>query len=91
MKYRRMLLAACVSVAGMALASAPVLASDIGYHANPNASIEGQCHGAFGAFSHNGVYSSFIPSVDAHADKAAGTNGGGNVYNPNAEQRGTCG
>ena len=83
MKHRRLLVAAFATVVGMALSAAPAMASDIGYHQNPNASVSGQCHGAFGAFSHNFAFSSFVPPVDAHQD--FGTHGGGSASNPNAE------
>ena len=83
MTYRRLLLAALGSAAALALGAAPALASDGGYHQNPNASVDGACHGAFGAFSHNFAFSSFVPPVDAHQD--IGTHGGGSASNPNAE------
>lgn len=83
MKHRRLLLAAIASVGAMAVSAAPALASDTGYHQNPNASVNGACHGAFGAFSHNFAFTSFVPPQDAHAD--FGTHGGGSATNPNAE------
>ena len=84
MRQRRFLVAAMGMAAGLALSAVPVLASDSGYHQNPNSSAEGQCHGAFGAFSHNFAFSSFVPPVDAHQD--FGTHGGGSANNPNAEK-----
>lgn len=89
MKNTRFLVAVLAALAGLALGAGPALADDTGYHANPNASAEGQCHGAFGAFSHNFEFSSFVPSVDAHQD--FGTHGGGSSTNPNAEKTGSCG
>lgn len=83
MTYKRLTLAALGAAAALALGAAPALASDTGYHQNPNASVAGQCHGAFGAFTHHFAFSSFVPSVDAHQD--IGTHGGGSAANPNAE------
>ena len=83
MNHRRLLVAAIASLGAAALSTAPALAGDTGYHQNPNASVAGQCHGAFGAFSHNFAFSSFVPPVDAHQD--FGTHGGGSASNPNAE------
>ena len=92
MKNGRFLVAAIGSITAVMLSAAPALADDTGYHANPNASVDGQCHGAFGAFSHNFQFSpDFQPPTDAHADKAAGLNGDGNLFNPNAEKIGSCG
>jgi hypothetical protein len=71
------------ALGAMAISAAPALASDDGYHQNPNASVAGACHGAFGAFSHNFAFTTFVPSVDAHLD--FGTHGGGSATNPNAE------
>ncbi|HET9781987.1 MAG TPA: hypothetical protein VFR33_09425 [Candidatus Dormibacteraeota bacterium] len=84
MTYRRLLLAAIGSIAAVALTGAPALASDTGYHQNPNANVNGACHGAFGAFSHHFIFSpGFVPPVDAHQD--IGSHGGGSATNPNAE------
>ncbi|HET7338214.1 MAG TPA: hypothetical protein VFK22_01585 [Candidatus Dormibacteraeota bacterium] len=83
MTYRRLLLAAIGAIATLAVSGAPALAGDTGYHQNPNASVNGACHGAFGAFSHNFEFSSFVPPLDAHQD--IGTHGGGSSTNPNAE------
>lgn len=83
MSYRRFLIAALVSLAALTVGAAPALADSTGYHNNPNASVSGQCHGAFGAFSHHFAFTSFIPPVDAHQD--FGQHGGGSASNPNAE------
>lgn len=86
------LLLALSTTAALGLSGVSALASDDGYHASPNASLEGRCHGAFGAFSHHFAFSpGFQPNTDAHGDIATGMNGDGNVFNPNAEKRGSCG